>query len=379
MTKKHIIIFPGYYPPHVGGMETVAAEQAKYLSESYNVTVFAPRLPKITSEYEIVEGVRIYRYPAFEIVKNYPLPKLWSPKYWSIKKKINADSFDLAITHTRFFYNSLLGVFFSKKKNIKLFHVEHGGAFVKTSSASISSISKIYDLTIGKFVLNSANQVIAISQQVKKFIRNDLCIKNDIKVIYRGLELNKIDKITKQRFTNNKINLITVARLAKCKGIDNAVTAIKSLSPNVKSCIHYHIIGSGIEKRVLIKLADNDQSITFHGQLSNSQTISMLKGADVYIHPSNPGGGLATTLLEAMYCRNFIIASPNEGAAEIIDAQVGFLIDDNSPQEIKKAIEQSLRLKNLDKIKENGKKRVKSCFNWSDKIKQIEEEILTHA
>lgn len=373
MIKKQIVIFPGYYPPHLGGMETVAAEQAKYLSLKHEVTVFAPRLPKSAPKYEKNGSVTIYRYPAFEIIKNFPCPKLWSLEYWEARKQINRISFDVAVTHTRFFTNALLGLFSAKKKKAKLIHFEHGSAFVKVRSKAVSFISKCYDLTIGKYILNSADQVIAISKQVKHFLQNDLGVKNKVKVIYRGLEFDEIDRIPKLQFANKKINIVTVGRLAKCKGVDNAIEAITSLPDNVKKAIHYHVIGSGIEEDILIRLAGNDKSITFHGELNHSSVISMLKASDIYIHPSNPGGGLATTLLEAMYCRNFIIASPHEGAAEVIDSKVGFLLSGNSPLEIAKIIEQSLQLKTLDWAKENGRKKIRNSFGWSEKVNSYEE------
>ncbi|HIP16303.1 MAG TPA: glycosyltransferase family 1 protein, partial [Methanothermococcus okinawensis] len=40
----NLIIFPGYYVPHIGGLETHVDEFVKYLSEykEFNIYIFAP-------------------------------------------------------------------------------------------------------------------------------------------------------------------------------------------------------------------------------------------------------------------------------------------------------------------------------------------------
>jgi len=47
MKKIKLIIFPGYYVPHIGGLETHVDEFVKYLSvdENYDIYIFAPNIP----------------------------------------------------------------------------------------------------------------------------------------------------------------------------------------------------------------------------------------------------------------------------------------------------------------------------------------------
>lgn len=65
-------------------------------------------------------------------------------------------------------------------------------------------------------------------------------------------------------------------------------------------------------------MAQNDPAIKFLSSQPREKAISVLKSADIYLHSSYPGGGLSTSLLEAIYCGCSIIATPNEGADEII-------------------------------------------------------------
>ena len=51
------------------------------------------------------------------------------------------------------------------------------------------------------------------------------------------------------------------------------------------------------------------------GGIKWEEAIGILKISDIYIHSSFPGGGLSTSLLEAMNCKCAVIATKNEGAA----------------------------------------------------------------
>ena len=44
---KKLLIFPGYYLPHVGGLESHVDELARRMSKKgFDVTIFAPNIPE---------------------------------------------------------------------------------------------------------------------------------------------------------------------------------------------------------------------------------------------------------------------------------------------------------------------------------------------
>ncbi|HIP84350.1 MAG TPA: glycosyltransferase family 1 protein, partial [Methanothermococcus okinawensis] len=108
----NLIIFPGYYIPHIGGLETHVDEFVKYLSkdEDFNIYIFAPNIPKY-KEFEIrYNNVKVFRYPAFEVIPNYPLPNIFSIKFWRMFLGLYGINFHVVMTRTRFFSNTLLGL-----------------------------------------------------------------------------------------------------------------------------------------------------------------------------------------------------------------------------------------------------------------------------
>ena len=166
-----ILVFSPYYPPHIGGLESHADEFNKYLSQrGVDITVFTPRLPKDAPESETrYENVKIIRFPAFEIISNYPLPKFWSFKFWKLFLGLFKEKYDIAISRTRFFNTSLLALIYAKIKRVKWIHIEHGSDFVKSGGKFSTAIARIYDYTFGKLILKLSDKNIANSKSSAEF------------------------------------------------------------------------------------------------------------------------------------------------------------------------------------------------------------------
>lgn len=367
-----LLIFCPYYPPHIGGLESHADEFNKYLSQKeVGIVVFTPRLPQDAPEQEIRHtGVRIIRFPAFEIIPNYPLPKFWNLKFWRLFLALFKERFDVVISRTRFFNTSLLALIYAKIKQVKWIHIEHGSAFVKLSSSFKTLIAKLYDYTFGWLIFRNSDLNISISKAVQKFVNK--FDKTESPIIYRGLDMDEIDSINpdlelKEEY-KNKVILVWTGRLYRWKGVKNSVEAIKSLPKEIKNKIIFLIVGNGEDFERLKKIADD--SIIFTGSLPRKKVIGILKIADVYIHSSEPGGGLSTSLLEAMYCDCAIIATSNEGANEFIrNGENGIMIENNSPEKIAMAIENLIPSKeNRNNYSLNSQKLIQENFKWGNSI-----------
>lgn len=362
-----ILVYAPYYPPHLGGLENYALELNTHLLElGHSVTVFTPNLPIQPSSKGISSNITVIRYPAFELVSNFPAPKFWSLEFWRLWQGVVHDNPQVIITHTRFFLSSILGLAHSKIRRAPWIHVEHGSWYVMVANPFTSFCARIYDEILGRLVLKNSSQNVAISKAVQRFIAR--FEKRPSTVIYRGLEFEEVDKISpflpREVLAENKIVLCTVCRLYKWKGVQQAIAAVNALPEQIKNKMIYLIIGDGEDYEALKNLAN--PPVYLVGKKSRDEAVGIMKQADIYIHPSRKGGGLATSLIEAMYCECAVIATPNEGADEVvINNQTGILVNDNSPKEITLAIEQLIA--DMNTAKDMGKRaklRVKEMFSW---------------
>ncbi len=370
-----LLIFSPYYPPHIGGVENYTQELAEHLAgNNINVTIFTPHLPENSPKIEITkEKITIIRFPSFEIISNYPLPKFWSWTFWKMFSNLFKEKFDVTISQTRFFNTSLLALAYAKTKKVRWIHIEHGSDYINVSSNFTNKIARAYDILIGNLIFNFSDINISISKAVEKFINK--FNKRISPVIYRGLNLAEIDSAPSnkelQEKYNNRIIIAFTGRLYKWKGVENSIKAVKSLPEEIKKKVIFIIAGDGEDFEKLQKTIDT--SIIMLGNVPRNEAFGIQKIADIYIHSAYPGGGLATSLLEAMYCKCAIIATPNEGATDIIeDKRNGLLISESSPDLIRKSIEEFILNKELMiSCKNNAHIFIEKNFSWNNSIDKL--------
>ena len=365
-----IIIFPGNFLPRLGGLETHVDEFSKYLSrDKFDVTIFAPNSGGTEKEVRH-EGVKVVRYPSFEIVENFSVPRVWRPRFYSLLFSLYKEDFDIAMTRTRFFMNSFLGLKFAKCRfsSLPLIHVEHGSSHVEVDSWFTTFVARVWDATIGNGIFTFSDVNVAISQAVHRFVK-----KYDsgyVPLITRGVDFDKYnveeDEWVNEEFGDKRVFLY-LGRLVKWKGVENSIKAFNELDT---SDAVFLVVGDGEDEEKLKEIAGDN--VIFTGRVSFERAIKILKAVDVYVHSSYPGGGLSNSLLQAMYTDNLVVASPHEGADEVIDEDTGIPLDDNSVESLKEGMKKALRYEYNQRVK-NAKKRIEDDFSWEKKVDEYKE------
>jgi glycosyltransferase involved in cell wall biosynthesis len=129
------------------------------------------------------------------------------------------------------------------------------------------------------------------------------------------------------------VTVLTMARLVSGKGVDVAIRAISRLP----EWIRLIVAGDGNERRNLEKITKQlqiDKRVQFLGWVSGNKKTSLLKNADVFCLPST-NDAFPISLVEAMAYGVPVVAVKWGGIQDMVsDARVGFLAENNDPEEV---------------------------------------------
>lgn len=249
---------------------------------------------------------RIYYYAIMKLFGNGAMYKAM------LKKQKHLGTFDYAVSTMQaapkgLFYSGCNELILEKvdaKQKIAYIHCD----FV------LSGVDNEYNRFVYRkldkiLVPNRSNyeQFISVMPELKEktFIVNNFCNYEEVK------QKSQQDSVL---YDNEKINVVTVARLGKEKGIDRAVEVCKKLKDEGFK-FTYHVVGGGVEYEAVLdrvnELELND-TVFLHGFDSNP--FKYIKNADLFLLPSrHEAAGL---VIDEARCLNVPVLSTKTVAAE---------------------------------------------------------------
>lgn len=359
-----VTIFSAYANPHTGGYCKNVQELSKRLvARGYKVDIVTCNTENAPAQEEC-DGVSIRRIPCWHLLnKTYPVPK---PSRALLD--IWANKPDVAVTQTRFFATSLMGLAYSWFWNAKLIHVERGSVHTVMDNAVLSWLSRCYDHTLGSLVIRGAKVNVGISEKACGLVNH---LGGKARFIPNGIEIADGELAPHA----GKIRVVYVGRLIYAKGVQDLVQAFKMAklkNPNME----LWIVGDGNYRAELERLANGDKDIRLIGEVPQKQVTEILRQCDIFVNPSY-SEGLPTSVMEAAAVGLPIIATDVGGTKEIIKAgESGLLV----PIKAVKAIaDHILALADNEHMRKQlgaaAKKAVASKFSW-DKIVREWDEML---
>lgn len=358
-----ILQFLPYFSPHIWGVEAFAKERSSAFSEQkkwklINV-VFSPGQPENLTSYE-QDGYRVIILPAFELISNFPVPKIRSPIFWSQIQKIKAEKADIIQTHTRFFLSSFLWWLLATLRKIKRIHIEHGSGFVKGLSWRKTAFARCYDQILWRLIFRLADSLLAISQGNLRFIQQFTSKK--ISVIYRGFNLSPVLREKKEK--TDQIFIGFVGRLVKLKGVDLLIEAFAQLEQEYRN-LRLQIIWDGEERCNLEKQVEALglwDKISFLWYQSPEKVYSdFLPHIDIFVNPSLQEG-LPTTVIEALFAQCITVATDVGGTKEIADGEDFIVVEHWNVEALKGGLNQALVL--VWKANWASYEQVRERFDW---------------
>ncbi len=202
---------------------------------------------------------------------------------------------------------------------------------------------KSYFRTIGKYILkkiyNNKN-IITVSDGVNSEFVNKFNINTSfIKTIYNPIDLNDINKKSKEKLLYDKDYILFVGRLTKIKNCDLLIKSYNKTS--CKEKYNLVIIGDGNEKESLVKLAEDlklTDKVIFKGWQENP--YKWMENAEMLVVCSEYEA-FPMSILETLACNTKVVSVDCDyGPREILKGDISkFLIDSYKEEDIAKVID----------------------------------------
>ncbi len=372
MAKLRLLIFSPYFPPHVGGLEGYVSDLDDVLlsnGEVDGITVFTPRLPPEGAASEDRGGsYSVVRYPAYELIPNFPVPKVWVREFWRCLRAADPKGHDVFVSHTRFFLSSALALVCGRVLSRPLLHVEHGSDYVQLSGRWPRAAARVYDLLIGRLLLRRADGVVAISRAAADFVRR--LAGREAAVVYRGMWTARLQATAADAdvlaWAAGRPVVSFVGRLIDGKGVPDLLRAFAAadMAPAVMC-----IVGDGPRKVELEALAEElglTESVRFLGYLPEERAWAVTRASDIVVNPSYTEG-LPTSVLEAALLGRAVLATDVGGTPEIVtDGESGQLFKARDLDALRSGLERLLGDPDLrERMGKAARESASGRFDWN--------------
>ena len=330
-------------PQHaLGGMQKQTMDLCEGFVESgHRVTIFTTKRNDGV-DFEVNKGIDIhYLSPSKPGYYGHGWQKACRKKIHQLHAESPIDVIHSQSLGARYVIN------WAKKNNIPIVSTWHGTSLTEISTffASASKHPRFWHwlfimpyrmlkqyLTMDLAVRRASKVITLVSPTLEKNMK--LFAKNKVITIPNGITIPEEEMGN----DNEKIEMISLGRIEKEKGMHFAVQAVSKLNEMEREKIHLNIVGEGpyLESiRELIGHLELGQYISCHGRLSDENLDAMFNRCQIHIMPTTRQEGLPLTILEGMAYGLATIASDIGGISGVItDEFDGFLIKPGNVDEL---------------------------------------------
>ncbi|MGL5149067.1 MAG: glycosyltransferase [Clostridium sp.] len=287
----------------------------------------------------VENDLNTYRYRGYNFLpRNTKMFSLFNKRMEKLYLKIVSEQGKVDIIHCHScFWGGISAAYISKKYNIPLVITEHSSLkYAKYCKESYKPY--IYE------AYNNANKLIAVSNSLKNEMKE--YTDNNIVVINNMVD-DKRFNISKELWED--FTFLSCGYLVEGKGFEMLIDAFYKAfrGSNVK----LRIVGEGYLRQRLegkIKSLDLQHNIELLGLLNREELKKEFDKCNTFVLASEHET-FGMVYVEAMCSGKPVIGTLNGGAEDIIDENVGVLIEPNNSEALKNAM--ILMQKNFDKYK----------------------------
>ncbi len=373
----NILIITHYFPPHRGGIENVAFNQASLLAAlGHKVTVVTSRLPSITGHSD--GNFSVIRIPAWNILEQrlgVPYP-LFHPRTVRAIRNVMKRA-DIVNGHGHVYMPVAIGALLARIRH-KPFVLTQHNTFIRYDSSVLRGVQHLADMTIGRATVACADEVVAVSVATQDYLRQIAHISGT--VIYNGVDVARFrpckGRAQIQRdlaIPLGKTVCLCIRRITFKNGIDTLLEVAEVLE-NRKDMI-FLIGGDGPDlpsarKIVQEKKLDN---VRLLGPVSDEDLPRYYAASDVFVLPSKTGEGLPLVVLEALASGLPVIATRSGGHVEIIrDGETGYVVEPGDALGIAEhVVSLSENQVVLQRMQERSREFAVQTLSWEHNVDQL--------
>jgi len=330
----NVVLTTDYFPPHIGGVEKATCELANQLSRIGHRVSVLTLSPQSVRPVENSEGVRVYTAKCHDSTGILGVQSAFSSAAGRVIRNVcKKEEADVIHANNLFYFTTIAASANKKLLKLPLVTTLHIGTTSRLDGG-MRLLTGIYERSVGKWILNQSDHVIAVSDAVKMYARALKVDERKISVIPNGIDVHDISP----RLRRDNVECVRVAfvgRLISNKGpqyLLQAVPLVLRDFPNVE----FLIVGGGPLQGMLQTYAETlgvSNSVRFLPAVPNIPAF--LRECDIYVRPSLTEG-MPLTVLEAMASGVPTIATRIDGTLEIIThGETGFLVDPKNVEQLK--------------------------------------------
>ena len=347
------------------------------------VAITAP-FQAASSKYDVIDGVKYYRSKFNEEDTISDKRKSFGSRvlrlfsiisfYSQIKKVIIQEKPEILHAHAMFFCG-IPALLLAKKYHVPFVYEVRSLWMLKKEKKKVSGFSRLIERFLFKiecFVMNKADCVIVINQNLKEVIVNSGVNSDKIVLISNAVNTTLINSLKNKEKEKIRESVCFgyIGTLTPHEGIDMLIEAFGAFNlkqPKSKLVIY----GCGIEEERIKKLSQEHNNISFNGKIDPNEVYKAFNCIDIIINPryKNKLTDSVTPLkpLEAMAYDKLVVGSDVGGIRELVDHEKnGFLFKAGSVKDLINTMEYvvSLDQEKLNFIKTSALSYVENEKSW---------------
>jgi len=362
-----------FLPSRAGGSVVYCSNLAMQLEKrGHTVEFFASRYPHADRRNKMGTDI------AVQASRCYGLALGINPMSYVLSRLMKSPV-DVVHAHSYIFFTSNQAALASRLTGTPLVLHIHGATYVrqpeldKRTRAKLWLKEKLYDPTLGRWTVRSADAIAAVSRFDMRKCQEVFDIDSD----RLHLIPNAVDTgIFHLPATPTGGHVVTyIGRLEPWKGAFSLLKIARLVRKEVPD-VQFNFVGDGSVRGELMRTSEDlRDNVRFLGDVDHNTVASLLRSTSVLILPSFVEG-LPTVCLEALASGVPVVASSVGGTSEVvIEGKTGYLRPPDDLESMSDCVVKLLRDDHLrTRMGEAGRKLVEEAYSW-ERIAELTERL----